>query len=144
VTVDAHPTGDAVLTFFVAGRPAPQGSKRPGPNGQMIEASRFLPEWRRAVRLAALRARKAASHTTWYGPVGIAMITYQERPANPEDPTYPLGAPDYDKLARAINDALTYAGVYSDDSRIVEAHEYKRWADSENPPGARIAVWRMS
>jgi Holliday junction resolvase RusA-like endonuclease len=45
--------------------------------------------------------------------------------------------PDLDKLLRAIGDALTIAGVFADDSRIIEINASKSFAD-QRPPGVHI------
>ena len=132
-----------MLNIRVFGRPAPQGSKSKGGAGQMLEASRFLAPWRAAVRLAAMRARSDAGHETLRGPCGVAMIFWMARPKDPKYENYPAGKPDSDKLARAVDDALTMAGVWVDDALAVEVHVYKRWEDGDNFPGATITVWEL-
>ena len=52
-----------------------------------------------------------------------------------------LTAPDTDKLARAVHDALTNADLYVDDSRVVGFMARKYYSDDEHPPGVRIRVW---
>lgn len=109
----------------------------------MIESSRFLAAWRGAVKLAAMRARKAEGHETFTNACGVMICLWMPRPANPEDPLWPTGKPDYDKLARAVNDSLTSAGVWADDSQVIEATERKRWATDAELPGASIVVWEV-
>ena len=62
---------------------------------------------------------------------------------NPLDPDFPIGPPDLDKLVRAIGDAMKGAGVYTDDSRIVEWNVSKRWARAESDVGVIITVLEM-
>lgn len=103
------------LIIVAYGRPAPQGSKHGGNVGQMMESSRFLPAWRGRVTAAAISARAGRRRGKWVtatGPVSIEIAVTQTR--NPTSP------PDWDKLARAICDSLTTAGVYRDDAQIID------------------------
>jgi hypothetical protein len=54
---------------------------------------------------------------------------------------YPTGRQDgdEDKYLRAIQDALSLAGVYYDDSLVVDGHIHKRYADGR-PTGATIRI----
>jgi Holliday junction resolvase RusA-like endonuclease len=108
------------LEFTALGRPAPQGSKKGGATS-FYEASRFLKPWRDRVKLEAARAVKAQS---WQRvmkptPVALLLVFFLDRPVSNTDPR-PVGPPDLDKLARAVGDSLTQAGVYEDDSQICE------------------------
>lgn len=126
-----------ILIVRAFGTPRPQGSKRHGAQGQMLEASSGLKHWRETVQLAAMRARSAVLQfgggtgpwaTIKERPVSVERRFYLERPAVPEHELYPLGPPDEDKLARATNDALTAAGVWADDALVVHSITTKRWA----------------
>jgi crossover junction endodeoxyribonuclease RusA len=129
------------LIVIAHGTPRPQGSKTRGAAGAMREASKGLPYWRDVVKLAAMRARAATGWETVTGvPVRVDQRFYLERPAVPEHPDFPLGPPDQDKLARAVNDALTQAGVLADDALIVDARVIKIWAQPGQPPYARIEI----
>jgi Holliday junction resolvase RusA-like endonuclease len=134
-----------VLTFRAEVRPAPQGSKGFDANGNLREASRFLKAFRNRVKLAAMRAR-AARKDGWApveGPCIAHVIFYIQRPKETAFPYAPAGPPDLDKLARALNDALTAAGVWRDDSRLVEYGILKKvWAD-EYPPGVFVMVTEL-
>jgi Holliday junction resolvase RusA-like endonuclease len=52
-----------------------------------------------------------------------------------ELPTVP---PDLDKLIRAINDSATDAGIFDDDSQVVEVVAYKVYEAENMPIGALI------
>jgi Holliday junction resolvase RusA-like endonuclease len=52
-----------------------------------------------------------------------------------------LTAPDTDKLARAVHDALTVAELYTDDSRVVGFLARKFYADEDHPAGVHIRAY---
>jgi Holliday junction resolvase RusA-like endonuclease len=58
--------------------------------------------------------------------------------------------PDLSKLIRSTEDALTDAGVWTDDARVVAYHQPRKvYAGSADPdalhtPGAVIRVWRVA
>lgn len=125
------------FAIVVEGRPAPQGSKRIGAGGAMREASVYLPAWRREVRVAALRWMKGVGvrptdRPVFAGPVAARVTFYVA--------TTPDAQPDVDKLLRSTFDALTQAGVWEDDARVVQVEACKR-AHSEGWTGADIQVW---
>jgi Holliday junction resolvase RusA-like endonuclease len=145
-----------MLTIVVRGRPAPQGSKRARPvykGGQFTgvvaqqEMSPHVKSWREDVKTAAEDAIEASSHVRIEGPVRVRMVFTIEKPkSRPKTRrTYPDTMPDLSKLCRSTEDALTAAGVWRDDARVVE---YTRLAkvyaneDSEamEVPGVRIQV----
>lgn len=135
-------------SFFVAGDPRPQGSKRLVRlrNGRtaMIDAGKGLKEWRRAI------AQQAHAHTATRltGDVRVNMLFVFARPKShldskgqvkPSAPARPRKL-DLDKLARAVCDALT--GVaYDDDRQVAILLAERRYTDWEEPAhGVRIAV----
>jgi crossover junction endodeoxyribonuclease RusA len=48
--------------------------------------------------------------------------------------------PDWDKLSRAVCDAITSAQVYKDDSQVINAHVSKRIAEIDERTGAWIHI----
>lgn len=109
--------------IFVAGVPAPQGSKTRGAHGGMFESSRKVGEWRSRVALAAQEAMLGAPPSPL--PVSLRASFLFTRPKShlttkgqlrkgaPLIPT----RPDLDKLVRAVLDALT--GIaYADDGQV--------------------------
>lgn len=114
-----------MINFFVPGTPAPQGSKRHVGGGRMIESSKKLKPWREAVRKAAAQHLDDSGLD---GPLRVSMDFYLPKPQRSKFGNYPAGKPDADKLARAVNDALTDSGLIFDDSRIVSLHVRKHWA----------------
>ena len=137
------------LEFDVAGRPAPQGSKRyVGGNraqgGRFIEASKYLPAWRIALKEAAVQAIEEQGWVKTSGPVEVEVTFFLERPATitKEKRPWPVKPPDLDKLVRSL-DSLTDAGVWDDDGQIVQLTAWKCYADTREP-GAHVKVRSMS
>jgi len=125
------------LEFWAPGRPAPQGSKRHVGNGRMLEMSKYVKPWRTAVEAAALAA-KPAGWVPFDEPLWLRVAFYIPRPARPKFDR-PATSPDLSKLVRATEDAITTAGVWVDDSRVVSTLSEEFWA-GDRGPGAFIRV----
>jgi Holliday junction resolvase RusA-like endonuclease len=137
------------LGFDVFGRPAPQGSKRyiggsAKQGGRFIEASKYLPAWRKAVMEAALEAIDLQGWVKTSGPVEVEVTFFLERPATVTQAKrpWPIKPPDLDKLVRSL-DSLTDAGVWDDDGQMVKLIARKCYADTR-APGAHIKVSVLS
>jgi len=147
------------ITITVYGIPAPQGSKRHLGNGVMVESSTKVKPWRQAVTYAA----REAMPDGWQplnGPLRLAVVFTFARPKGhfrsgrnahllrDAAPPRPAGMPDLSKLVRSTEDALTDAGVWVDDARVVSCAAEKRYARDGHPdalitPGAVIHVRRL-
>jgi Holliday junction resolvase RusA-like endonuclease len=154
------------VTIRVFGSPAPQGSKSgfaikkggvyTGRVG-MKESSKHVDPWRADVKAAALEVMGNGARPALDGPLRVEMIFTFTRPVGhygtgrnagqlrASAPQRPAGMPDLSKLARSTEDALTQAGVWADDSRVVEyARLAKVYADEDLDalalPGAVIRV----
>jgi Holliday junction resolvase RusA-like endonuclease len=138
----------AELVVRVHGTPARQGSKSfkgmRGKHAVMVEADDNLPAWRKAVIAAAENAKIATGWLMLNEAVDLTAWVYLRRPKTVTR-AYPTGRQDgdEDKYLRAIQDALSMAGVYYDDSLVVDGHIHKRYADGR-PPGATIRISPMS
>jgi crossover junction endodeoxyribonuclease RusA len=132
------------ISFDVLGRPAPQGSKKSIGNNRFVEASKFLPAWRNAVRLAAEDAVTVNGWARVSGPVELEILFYLDRPStiSTVKRPYPTVPPDIDKLIRGVGDSLTGV-IYDDDSQIIRVLAWKTYADSREP-GAFIRVNELS
>lgn len=135
------------LSMVVYGRPAPQGSKRHVGNGRMVESSKHVKPWREDVRAAALGAIVEHAGFPLDGPLVLRMVFTVSKPkcAPKTRRTWPATMPDLSKLARSTEDALTSAGVWRDDARIVEYERLAKVYPGEDPdaldrPGALIVV----
>lgn len=133
--------------IVVWGIPAPQGSKTYVGKGRMIESSKKLPAWRRAVSLAAsaLRSTLGAEWEPLDGPLWVSMRFSLPRPRRPKF-ELPAVPPDLDKLIRASCDPLTGV-LWVDDARVVEIRgASKGYAGNDgflDEPGAVITVGRI-
>lgn len=125
------------FTITVDGRPAPQGSKKRGPAGQMIEDNpRALHAWRTRIKAAAFRECQrlgvpagALPLFPLGTPIYVWEMTFivaadQCRSAGSDLPT---DKPDSDKFLRAALDALGggrdpryTARIMADDSQVLD------------------------
>jgi crossover junction endodeoxyribonuclease RusA len=130
-----------MFSLFVAGNPAPQGSKRHVGGGVLVDSCKRLPDWRKDVRTACLDA-EGQPKARFEGAVSLHLDFVLPRPKSlPKRRTPPATKkPDWEKLARAVGDAMTSAGVFRDDSQVVFATVYKRIAELDEVPGVKIAA----
>jgi crossover junction endodeoxyribonuclease RusA len=112
-----------ITKFAVFGVPAPQGSKRHVGNGRMIEASKYLPAWRKAIETEC----QSLFEEPIDGALEVELWFYLPRPSSVSR-EYPSVMPDLDKLVRSVGDGLTQGGAIADDARIVDLHAYKRYS----------------
>lgn len=133
------------LVIVVYGMPAPQGSKRHVGNGVMVESSKKVRPWRQDVKSAALAVRAGAEPID--AAVRVRMVFTMPKPASAPKTrrTYPMRMPDLSKLARSTEDALTDAGIWRDDARVIEYGRLAKVFPGEDPesldvPGVRITI----
>ena len=127
-----------MISFFVPGEPAPQGSKRHIGNGRMIESSKKVKPWRDRV---TAEAKTHVMDEPMDGHLRLIVNFYMPAPAKTRFGSRPAGTPDLDKLVRAIGDALTQSKLIKDDARIVSLIAHKHWA--LDAPGAEITIERL-
>jgi Holliday junction resolvase RusA-like endonuclease len=138
------------LSLVIYGLPAPQGSKKfvglaKSGRGILVESSKKVRPWRQDVKAAAIFWRDGADPID--APVRVRMVFTMPKPASApkRKVTFPCRMPDLSKLARSTEDALTDAGVWKDDARIVEYTRLAKVYPGEDPealesPGVRIQV----
>lgn len=138
------------MKIVVYGMPAPQGSKKfvglaKSGRGILAESSKKVRPWRQDVKAAALAVRDGAAPID--APVRVRMVFTMPKPASAPKRRriYPMRMPDLSKLARSTEDALTEAGVWRDDARVVEYTRLAKVFPGEDPesldaPGVRIEV----
>lgn len=132
------------IEVFVPGRPAPQGSKRYFGPGRVVEMSKYVAGWREDIRTTLSAEWGALPPLT--GAIYLRLQFALPRPAStPKRRTPPaIKRPDWDKLSRAVCDAITSAGVYRDDSQVVEAWVSKRIAELDEQTGCLIRLWEIA
>lgn len=120
---------------FIPGVPAPQGSKRHVGGGRLVESSKKVKPWRRAVNVVA---RQAFSQPLT-GPVELHLAFRMPRTKAHGKKTAPpmVQRPDLDKLIRSTLDGLTGA-VFVDDSQVVAVHASKRRAEAWETTGVEV------
>ena len=137
------------INLIVYGSPAPQGSKKfvgmVNGHGMMVEMSKKVKPWREDVKAAAERIRAGASPID--SPLVVRMVFTMPKPtsAPKRRRTWPMRTPDLSKLCRSTEDALTQAGIWKDDARVVEYERLAKVYPGEDPealeaPGVRITI----
>ncbi len=143
------------VVLVVYGTPAPQGSKKfvgvRGGRGVLVESSKKVKPWREDVKAAA--EEYIEPRRPWVpldGPLVARMVFTMRKPASAPKRrrTWPQSAPDLSKLVRSTEDALSDAGLWRDDSRVVEYVRVAKVfpgedADALDSPGCRIEVYRL-
>lgn len=133
-----------LASVVVFGSPAPAGALRIGrtKEGRSFLAhrsSKALSEWQRAIRA---EVGPVAPAEVYRGAVELRARFFVQRPTGhfgtrglrPSAPVFPTKRAtagkggDFDKLVRAVSDALTGI-LFADDSQVVDATVSKRYAD---------------
>ena len=146
------------LYIDVGGRPPPHGRKRHVGKGVLVESSKHVAPWRDAVRTSAVAEMAKAECPRFVGAVRVSMVFYFDRPRShyrtgkwshvlrDDAPSAPATIPDLSKLIRSTEDALTDAGVWEDDARVIEYTAFKMYTVTQSntgvftAPGAAIRV----
>jgi Holliday junction resolvase RusA-like endonuclease len=127
------------LYFTVEGTPVPQGSHAVSRAGRIYESNKKLAPWRRTVTAAAVDA--LGGREGFDEAVYVLLDFWLPRPRTVKR-VLPTVKPDVDKLTRAVLDALTAAGAWTDDALVLTCHSQKRYAD--DLPGVDIKVRRFA
>lgn len=132
-----------IVTIRPCGNPMPQGSiafkgMRRGKPIMVSDNDATLKPWRRTVAMAT-RAALGAPWEPLDEPVEVRVRLWVPAPQRPRW-WRPAVKPDVDKLGRAILDGLADGGAYINDSRVTDLHVSKRYADEQQPMGARVEL----
>jgi crossover junction endodeoxyribonuclease RusA len=131
------------MTFsvFVPGHPATQGSKRHVGGGILVDSCKRLPAWRADVRNGCLDDN-GQPKARFDGPVFLSLEFVLKRPkSHPKTKRIEhTKRPDQSKLQRAVEDSLTSAGIWVDDSYICASYVRKRYAEPGEQTGVHIIV----
>ncbi len=154
------------MKIVVYGDPAPQGSnsfkgtfngKDGRTHAKRAESSKRVAPWRQDVKLAAEAEIEGRGDPAAWVPMDgpLLLVVVFTLPAPQSLPkrraSHPAKMPDLSKLLRSTEDALTAAGVWKDDSRVVEVRAVKTYpahvigahADALMRPGAVIRVFPL-
>lgn len=133
-----------LLDIDVLGDPVPQGSKRAfiaGGRAVVVDDnSKGLRSWRNDVSSAARQAW--GDRAPLDEPVSVALRFWMRRPQRPKH-SFPAVAPDIDKVARGVLDALTTARVFRDDCLVVQLNITQLYEADGLPPGVHIRLWTL-
>lgn len=139
-----------LVQVFVPGKPAPQGSKRylgtKGGKGITVESSAAVAPWRADVRETVAKWCVEGGYPIPLHakgePIDVELNFVMPRPASAPKKSTPAATkrPDVDKLARAVLDALSSAGVWCDDSQVTRLVASKRIAQVGERPGCWVHV----
>lgn len=153
--------GDRILSVFVQGTPIPQGQMMPRMvcrlrGNKQCKAWLCPPDkqawkdWRSTIEIAAREALDK-NHRPEKGFVYMMTLYFGlQRPKShytakgnftKSAPRFHTVRPDVDNLTKAVNDSLTRAGVWHDDSELVSCHIEKAYVSSS--PGVMINVTRL-
>ncbi len=147
-----------ILEIEVIGTPQPAGSKRAFPyrkaggdklGVRVADDNPKAAAWKDQIAWAARERMLEGAHKILLGPVLLQVCLYFKRPAghyrgdgkslNKKGlaTPRPITKPDALKCLRAIEDALTEAGVWRDDAQVVLEVVSKHYSER---PGARITI----
>jgi Holliday junction resolvase RusA-like endonuclease len=137
-----------MISFFVPGIPAPQGSKRAfvvGKRAVLVESSKGCKPWRDSVRGAALEANalRAMPFEGFVGaPLRLRIVFVMPRPRTVprERCGWPATIPDLDKLLRSTLDGLTGA-LFRDDGQVVQIEAEKHYVGSTAGNNLTPGAW---
>jgi Holliday junction resolvase RusA-like endonuclease len=130
--------------FFIAGEPAPQGSKTGRVvNGRVVmwESSAKVKPWRAAVTIVTKQAMLKQEWETITDPIELCLSFYLPRPKTVKR-EFPSVKPDLDKLIRSTCDGLKTGGLYTDDALIIAITATKQYAPVGMEAGCHVLVVR--
>jgi len=126
-------TGTEMSSFFVEGKPVPQGSLKFIHGRPIHERATDLAVWRANI---AREARHSGVSKQVDKAVWLRLVFFM-RPPKTVKRSEPYVKPDLDKLIRAVLDGLT--GVaYDDDCQVTNIEAEKHYCDENNPDAG---VW---
>jgi Holliday junction resolvase RusA-like endonuclease len=137
------------LSFFVPGTPKAQPRPRAfarnfgGKWQARVYDASTAEGWKAAIAVAA---KPFLPSEPLVGPVELHIDFYMPRPKShstkkglrPAAPNWHTQKPDIDNLEKAVMDALTQIGMWSDDSQVCVKQTTKFWSSEKS--GARIVI----
>jgi len=129
-----------MFQLFIEGNPRPQGSKKAYARGKtivLVEAQKELPAWREHMT-KMMQLKMLEQPTRFETATNVALTFWLPRPKSVKR-QYATQTYDIDKLTRAVLDSATKAGIWRDDSDVVELTVRKTYADMHQP-GVLISI----
>ena len=128
-----------MISFFVAGEPAPKGSTKSFYTGGKVittNANRRTKDWEMRIATEAQRVSPGVSSIA----VRIVARFLLQRPKSlPKKVVHDVKKPDLDKLIRAILDGITGI-LIEDDSQVVNITATKQYAQANEQHGVLIEL----
>ena len=133
------------MIILIQGDPKPQARPRASRRGNHIHMYSPKTEWRKHCTEQLSRFS-----ITFDKAICLRLIFYMPRPKNhyrtgkfsellkDSAPSFHTKKPDVDNLSKAVLDAMTDAGILSDDSIVVQHYIYKKYTESET--GVKIEI----
>lgn len=141
-----------ICSFRVYGKPIPKGSHRAFVRGNraiITDSQEGLALWQSQIRVEAEKAKKDFPNVDWQNSaICLGLTFYFEHPkihftsTGKQSKHFELihtKKPDFDKLARAVNDALT-GTLFADDSQSSIITGFKFYGQ----PGVNIQVYILT
>jgi Holliday junction resolvase RusA-like endonuclease len=133
--------------FVVDGEPIAQPRHRAGKNPRTGETQMYLPKkhpihgYRDAVAIAARLAKPAG-----WNPAATMSLEVEFFLSNPQGGPikFHTGRIDASNLAKGLEDAMTAAGIWLDDSQVAFLSVKKFWCGSGQKPHTRVKVGDLS
>jgi len=118
------------LEFTVPGPPRGKGRPRFARIGSFTKSytDAKTAAYENLIALAASQAHQGKPRLD--GPLRVWILFVLQRPKSaPKRVTYPATKPDLDNMAKAVFDGCNQAGVWADDSRVVDVHARKIYGE---------------
>lgn len=120
----------------------------------IVDRNKLVPLWRRSVVSAARPGGVAAVRPVLDEPVIVRLMFSLPRPASISamKRPYPTVKPDVDNLVKPTHDALTDAGIWKDDARVISMISSKAYVNgfhadgtpAMDEPGCVIEIFKIA
>jgi len=120
----------STLAFTVPGPPRGKGRPRFARMGNFVRSytDAATASYENLIALAASEAHRGSPRLD--GPLRVWLLFVLPRPKSaPKRVTMPATKPDLDNMAKAVFDGCNQAGVWADDSRVVEVFARKEYGE---------------
>lgn len=125
-------------TYTILGTAIPQGSKSVSKQGYLFDSNKNLRAWRKH---CTETMQEQKQHETFTGPIHARIVIRLPKPKSVKR-EHPSVKPDIDKLARAILDSATDAGIWKDDGQVVQLRVTKRY--TEYASSVVMNIWELN